>query len=175
MAAVWRAFGAALITTSLGGAGFVVARSYEQRPGHLRSLQTALALLITEITYSATPLPEALADVGRRMDPAVGEFALSVAEGLRSDAPPPVAEAWRQAVLAQRGRWALTSDDEAVLFDLAGAIGRSFADDQEKHLQLALTRLARRQEEAEADAKVHIRLWRYVGLCAAALLLLWLY
>lgn len=175
MAAVWRAFGAALITTSLGGAGFVVARSFELRPGHLRSLQTALALLRTEITYAATPLPEALADIGRRTAPAVGEFTLAVAKQLRADAPLPVADAWRQAVLAQRGRWALTTEDEEVLLDLASALGRSFAHDQEKHLQLALTRLARHQEAATEEAKVHIRLWRYVGLCAAGMLILWLY
>lgn len=167
--------GTALIAGSLGSAGFVVARTYELRPAHLRMLQTALALLATEITYTATPLPEALASVGRHVAPAVGRFALHVARQLREDPRPAAADAWRRAVLARRGRWALTREDEAVLLDLAPAIGTTFADDQEKHLRLALTRLARRQEEAEAEAKAHVRLWRYGGWCAAALLILLLY
>lgn len=172
---MWRWLGTAFIAGSLGSAGFLVARTYEQRPAHLRALQTALALLATEITYTATPLPEALAAVGRHVSPAVGRFAVHVAEQLRTDPRPAAADAWRRAVSAQKGRWALTAEDEAVLLDLAPAIGRSFADDQEKHLRLALTRLARRQEEAEAAAKDLVRLWRYGGWCAAALLILLLY
>lgn len=170
-----RTLGAALITAALGGAGFLVARSYALRPIHLRTLQTVLSLLVTEITYAATPLPDALVTIGRRTRSPVGEFVLDVAGRLRSDPRPSVADAWQQGVLACRGQWALTAGDEDVLIDLGGAIGRSFADDQARHLQLALTRLARHQDEAEAEAKVHTRLWRYAGLCGAALIVLMLY
>lgn len=167
--------GAVSVITALGGAGFVVARSYSERPRVLRSLQAALTMLVTEITYAATPLPEALERIARHSPSAVAEFALSVANGLESGDGASTAEAWRQAVYEQRGRWSLTGSDEDVLLDLGGYLGRSLADDQEKHLRLALTQLARRQDEAEADAVVQTRLWRYLGLCVAGLIVLLLY
>lgn len=155
--------------------GFVIARSYSERPAVLRSLQGALMMLLTEISYGSTPLPEALARVARHCPSPVDGFFLTVRDNLSDDDPMVAADAWRHAVWQQRRRWCLTPADEAILMDLAGYIGQTFAVDQEKHLRLALTQLSRQQEEAAAEAGVQSRLWRYLGVCAGGLLVLLFY
>jgi Stage III sporulation protein AB (spore_III_AB). len=55
---------------------------------------------------------------------------------------------------------------------LAPYLGRTSAADQERHLRLALARLARQQQEAEAEAAVQARLWRWLGVCVGGLLVI---
>src|SRR5690606_34522770 len=97
------------------------------------------------------------------------------ARGLSGPVPVSAAEAWRRSVIALRRRWALTEADEAALLELAPYLGQTFADDQERHLRLALERLARQQQEAAAEVAVQSRLWRGLGACGGALLVLLLY
>lgn len=172
---MWNVLGAALVLGAAGMSGFVVARSYSDRPTVLRGLQAALTMLITEIRYGATPLPDALARAARHSRWPVDAFLLTARTYLTGGEGLSTAEAWRRAVLEQRGRWCLTDIDEAVLLDLAGYIGQTFADHQEKHLRLALAQLSRQQEEATAEAGVQSRLWRYLGVCAGGLLVLLFY
>lgn len=171
---MWRLLGCVLVLIGTGVGGFVVARSYSQRPGVLRALRGALTMLTTEITYGTTPLPEAASRIARHSPAPVDTFFRIVSASLRDDAVC-TATAWREAVARQRGRWPLTSADENVLFELAAYIGQSFAADQEKHLQLALSRLDRQQEEAREQADVQTRLWRYLGICTGLLVVLLLY
>lgn len=134
-----------------------------------------LTMLVTEITFTATPLPDALDRISRHASRPVADFTRTVSNGLRAGSGATTDDVWRYSVRRQRGKWSLTPADEEVLLDLGGYLGRSYAEDQEKHLQLAVTQLSRRQAEAEAEAAVKTRLWRYLGLCAAGLLVLLLY
>lgn len=172
---MWNLLGATLVLAAAGMAGFVVARSYSERPALLRALQGALTMLLTEISYGATPLPEALARVARHTPPPAADFFAAVRRLIDGPERLAAAAAWRGAVAGQRRRWCLTETDEAVLLDLAPYIGQTSAADQEKHLRLALTQLARQQQEASAEAAVHTRLWRYLGVCAGGLLVLLLF
>jgi len=52
--------GCLLIISAGSFAGISLARNYARRPGELRNMITALQMLETEISYTATPLPEAL-------------------------------------------------------------------------------------------------------------------
>lgn len=172
---MWNAYGAVLVLAAAGMAGFVVAGSYSQRPALLRALHGALTMLLTEIRYGATPLPEALEKVARHGPRATATFFSDAAEALSAPASVSTAAAWRRAVAAQRSRWTLTAADEAVLLELAPYLGQTFVDDQERHLRLALTQLNNHLKEAVAEATVQSRLWRYLGVCAGALLVLLLY
>lgn len=172
---MWNGIGAALVLAAAAAAGFVVAGSYTQRVALLQALHGALTMLLTEIRYGAVPLPEALARVARHGPPAAAALFAEAARTLSGPAPMTAADAWRRSVAAQRRRWALTADDEAVLQELAPYLGQTFADDQERHLRLAMARLARQQQEAAAEAAAQSRLWRYLGVCGGALLVLLLY
>ncbi|OUN01793.1 MAG: hypothetical protein BAA04_02735 [Firmicutes bacterium ZCTH02-B6] len=169
-----RALGAALVFGAAAMIGAVVARAHQDRPRVLRSLQAALTMLQTEIVYAGTPLPEALGQVARRTPPPTGAFFAAAADILRSRPGITAGEAWQEALRAGPG-WPLTVDDELVLQDLGACLGRSDAADQQKHLQLALTQLARLQAEAEAQREAQVRLWRWLGVCAGGCLVLLLY
>jgi len=54
--------------------GFTIAKKFRQRPLQLRAFQSSLLMLQTEISYTATPLPEALSRVARRCEPPIQDF-----------------------------------------------------------------------------------------------------
>lgn len=169
---MWNLLGASFVLAAAGTAGFVIARSYSDRPASLRALEAALTMLLTEISYGATPLPDALARVARHSPPPAARFFAAVRRFMEGPARMSAVQAWRSAVVEQRRFWTLTASDEAVLLDLAPYIGQTFAADQEKHLRLALTQLSRQQQDATAEAVVQTRLWRYLGVSAGGLLVL---
>ncbi|MBO8142641.1 MAG: stage III sporulation protein AB [Firmicutes bacterium] len=172
---MWRLFGAALVLAACGMFGALVARARTERIRVLGELETAFSMLATEIGYAATPLPEALLKVSRHSPPPVDGFLERAAGEIAGPSGVPTAEAWAAAVRAQRSRWCLAREDEAVLLDLGPYLGQTGAADQEKHLRLTLTRLGRLHARAEAEAHVQSRLWRYLGLCAGGLMVLLFY
>jgi stage III sporulation protein AB len=75
-----------------------VARGYAQRPRLLRSLQTALQLLETEINYGATPLPDALKMVATAGDSQIAPFFLTVRKFLLAPGGKGLGEAWEKGL-----------------------------------------------------------------------------
>ncbi|HLT58082.1 MAG: stage III sporulation protein AB [Limnochordales bacterium] len=166
--------GAALVLAAAALLGATVARAYEERLRTLRVWQGALSMLMTEIVYGSTPLPEALQRVARHTSSPVAEFLADVGTALHAQPATPAGELWRRAAAGRPG-WCLAPEDEAVLVELGSCLGQSAAADQERHLRRALAQLAHLHDQAEAQRDAHGRLWRYLGLCAGGCLVLLLY
>lgn len=158
--------GALLIIVAGGALGFLVARNYARRPQELRALQSALSLLETEIVYAATPLAEALDQVGRRSEPCVSALFARAGAALAAYAGTTVQEAWARALDGYYPDSCLRPEDLAVLQSIGKVLGVSDRQDQAKHLRLARERLRAQIVKAENEAHHNVRLWRYLGLFA---------
>lgn len=170
--AMLKFLGALLVVGTGGAAGLLVAQNYARRPEELRALQGALALLGTEISYAATPLPEALAQVAGRADPRVAGFFCEAASLLKSGNGETVEEVWTRALERWRPASALRHEDLAALAGLGAALGVSDREDQLRHLALAGERLRIQGLRAEEEAHKNVRLWRYLGFFAGAAIVL---
>lgn len=164
--------GAGMILVASTAMGFSVAAMYRNRPAELRSLQSALKLLESEIDYASRPLPEALAEVARRLSGPERTLLNRASQLLGHGDVSSASRAWELAVEEYFSASSLSGADRDVLIDLGRSLGISDRDDQIRHLRLALSRLVRQEETAEEDRSRNERLWRYLGILSGGVLVL---
>lgn len=167
--------GAGLVLAACTGIGFTLAREYTERPRQLRSLESALQMLETEIVYGATPLTEALEHIAAGCDPGIKNLFRQTAIELCQAKGCTAGEAWQQALADFYQASAVESTDINVLKRLGASLGLSDRRDQEKHLKLAREQLRHEIRSAEEISLKNSRLCRYLGVLGGLALVLVLY
>lgn len=167
--------GGLLVVASSGLAGWWVSRGYARRPVELRQFIAALQLLETEITYAATPLPEALDRVAEQVGAPASSFFRQISRDLGAHTGCSAREAWHAALGAHGPGSALSPGDLAVLGGLGNSIGISDREDQGKHLRLAAEQLKTALVAADDAAAKNVRMWNYMGLLGGLIIVLALY
>ncbi len=170
---VWplKLFAGALVVFATSRVGFGVARGYRDRPRRLRTLQSLLQGLATEIAYGATPLPEAFARLAASSSPPVSRLFQAASTALKTPGTT-AAEAWRQGLDQLTPDSALLTSDLAIIEQLGSVLGLSDRQDQERHLLLAVQQLARAEAQAEDARSSNERMWRYLGVLSGILLVI---
>ncbi|MTI79979.1 MAG: stage III sporulation protein AB [Firmicutes bacterium] len=164
--------GALVILCSCGYAGFSVARDYQRRPKDLRYLQSALQMLETEISYGATPLPDALEQVANRCDKSVAQLFLETRNRLLSGDGITAREALDDTLKKFSRNSAIKNSDASVLRALGTSLGISDREDQVKHLQLAREQLRIEAAKAEEEAAKNVKLYNYLGVLGGLTIIL---
>lgn len=167
--------GGLLIITASGLAGWKKAGLYSGRPRELQQLITALQLLETEITYVATPLPEALARAAEQMGAPAAALFGRIAGELASGSGKPARAAWSEALQWYYPRSSLDESDLSIIRGLGNSIGISDREDQGKHLRLAAEQLKAALAAAQESARKNVKMWNYVGLLGGLVIVLALY
>ncbi|NLJ33695.1 MAG: stage III sporulation protein AB [Firmicutes bacterium] len=167
--------GAILVIVVCGLLGNDIARGYAQRPRLLRSLQTALQFLQTEINYGVTPLLAALKKVAALTDPQLAAFFLLVRDQLLLSQSLSFREAWERG-LKDLGRYSVLGPRELeLLLPLGGILGCSDREDQVKHLLLTCQQLKEAEMRERERSGPNERLWRYLGFLLGVMLILTFY
>ncbi len=167
--------GALLAVASCGGIGITVAQHYIQRPKQLKALQSALQMLETEIVYGATPLPEAMGNVGRNCDPCLKGLFNAAKQYLDSGEGLTAGEAWLLALEKYRHDLFFNRDDIEILRRIGSFLGGSDRDDQRKHLQLTREQIKFEIIRAEEAAARSGNVWRSLGFLFGLILVLMIY
>lgn len=167
--------GAVVVIIAGGMSGLTVARRYSSRPQELRSIQSALQMLETEIAYAATPLPDALEQIARRCDRSVLLLFERTCEALRSMDGCTAGEAWEKALTEFYRQSSLTGSDLAVLSSFGRSLGISDREDQVKHLHLVMEQMKLQIESAVREAEVNVKIWNYLGFLGGLLVVLIFY
>ncbi len=152
-----------MILSACGYAGLTVAAKYRRRPMELRYLRSALQMLETEISYGATPLPEAMDRVGQRCEAGIAALFSLTRDKLLAGEGVTAREAWDEALAHFYKNSALNRADLAVLKALGSGIGISDRLDQVKHLRLAQEQLKIEEAKAEVEAEKNVKLYNYLG------------
>ena len=164
--------GGLLILGATSYAGWQVGGNYARRPAELRDLQTALAVLQTEVEYGATPLPEALRSAAAAAGPAVAPLFARTAERLAAGGGITPGDAMRSILDAGLEGAVLRPEDLEVMRALAGVLGASGREDQVRHLALARERLVALAARAAEERSRYEKLARYVGVLSGTALVL---
>jgi stage III sporulation protein AB len=162
--------GAALVLAAGYGVGQALAAPFARRPGQLRDLQLAVAVLDTEIWHGCTMLPEAMARAGGAVPEPVSTLFAETGRQLTPGIG--AAEAWTRALDSFYPKSACNDDDREILRSLAPVLGRSNREDQRRHLQLLRERLAGQEARAVVLRQRYERLWSYMGVLSAAAMVL---
>ncbi|NPV90399.1 MAG: stage III sporulation protein AB [Firmicutes bacterium] len=169
---MYKLIGAAMVVAAGQMIGTGIGRQYRQRSQELRTLQSALLFLQTEIGYTATPLPEALERVARNLEFPLREVFAETAGGLRRHEGTTAGEAWAGSLEKYSGYLALKPRDLGILKNLGEALGKSGREEQEKHLLLAREQLQQEERQAESERLRYEPLYRYSGLLVGLLIVI---
>ncbi|HHU85603.1 MAG: stage III sporulation protein SpoIIIAB [Pelotomaculaceae bacterium] len=167
--------GAAMVVAASGLGGLAVAGNYSRRPRELRTLRSALQMLETEVVYSATHLPEALARVAGNCDRLVEPLFSRAAAEFAASTGITAANAWENALIHYYPGTALKPQDLSILRSLGSSLGRSDREDQVKHLHLAMEQIKSAMAGAEEEAARNVKLWSYLGFLGGLITVLVIY
>ena len=156
--------GVVVVIGTLSLLGLTVARGYGLRVRQLEDLQSAFALLETEIVYGLTPLPEAFMRVSQRMTEPTAGLLGQAAAGLW--AAQPVQSAWNQAVAQLAEVSALKREDLERLRYFGCGLGEADIREQQKKFRLLAEQLDRAIASAWAEKNKNQRIWQYLGVSA---------
>ena len=160
------------IISICGVVGLLVASNFKARPWQLRQLQSGLQMLETEIAYTATPLPEALAKVSQQLDNPVDKLFRESAKALTKNNDFSVFDAWLKGINKLSEASALIDKDIVILKSLGHNLGSSEREEQLKHLQMVRTQLHRHEVIAEEEKLKGERLWRYCGFLTGIIIVI---
>lgn len=164
--------GALLVVGAGQMAGMRLARQFRSRTEELRSLQSALLFLQTEISYTATPLPEALARVARTVSFPIKGLFLDTSSLLAGRSGITASEAWEHSLKRYKNWSALKTVDISILQSLGEALGTCSREEQVKHLLLAREQLRQEEIKAENERVRYEPMYRYSGLLVGLLVVI---
>ncbi len=166
MVAVLKLLGSVMVIAAGGIAGFYVAGRLESRLREMRRLETALVFLSSEITYSLTPLPQALFRAGERAGGAVGALFCRFGEltGLAQRRDPSEA---LDAALSDSGS-AVPAEAVDLLFELSRNLGTFGHKEQARFIEMSIDKAGRMRGELEGECRAKAKLARYLGLLGGA-------
>jgi stage III sporulation protein AB len=166
--------GAGIVISVCGLTGFYISDYYVKRPQHLRSLQSALIFLETEIAYTATPLPVAMENVSKCVNEPTRCLFVAAKEGIKN-LNYTAEESWSYGLAKYRENSALTTSDLEIVKTLGSRLGKSGVNEQIKEIRLIREQLKQAEAVAEADKTTNERLWRTMGFLIGIFLVVLLY
>jgi stage III sporulation protein AB len=155
--------------------GVILARNLGRRQEILRELQVALQLLETEITYTATPLPEAFRRVADKTRLPTRLLFNAARHALVSTYGVTASEAWDAGVTGLLVSAPLEEEDLAVLRDFGQGLGQGDRADQVKKLELARAQLRKLEEVATENRLRQAKVWQVMGFLGGLTIILLLY
>lgn len=147
-----------------------MAQRYAYRPKQLRAFHQAVAALEIEISYGATPLPQALRIAVSGVDQEVSSFFRQVAEQVSAGIP--ASTAWQKCSEEMAHLFCLTSEDWKIIRNTGVGLGTTDRTEEKKKLKLTGSRLLAAEEMAIEQSLKLGRLWRYMGFLAGSALAL---
>lgn len=169
-----RLIGCALVLLATTGIGFGIASQYRDRTHMLRGLIEALRLLQSEVEYRATPLPEALRQVGTRLRGSATVLCNAISDAL-SNPDVTVSDALRTGVQAMDRRSVLKPADVEAMTAFGRTLGLSDSVHQSQQFGATLAQLESLEREATEAQKKYERMWQYIGVLAGLFIVLLVY
>ena len=167
-----RFLGAALLTAGCGGLGLSAVRRLDGRARDLRELSAGLEILLRELGWRLSPLPEALeAAAGGTHGGAARFFAFCARESGNLDGAP-FRTLWNGGL--EQSPLRLNREDRALLEQLGPVLGRYDGDSQRQAVENVLAGLRRLEAQAEDDRRRLGRVYGALGLTAGLFLTLML-
>lgn len=159
-----------LIATTL--AGFVYGETFKKRSVELKELERALLQLENEIVYTHTTLPEAFYKVASKSKEVFKNFFSDISKLLNDNKVESVYEAFLKAIDDNRDNLNLIEEDKGIILDFAKSLGESDIEGQRNIFSLAIHNIKRNIDVAEERSKKNTKMYRYLGLCTGAMIII---
>ena len=164
--------GAIMICISSFLFGLKKAAILERRVQLLNDMEKSLILLGGEIKYASATLPEALLSVSRRTRGAIGDFYRAVYQNIRMESDKGFGEVWNEAVDLFLCDEEAMKGDADLLKEPGNQLGHLDISMQLKTIELCISRINLRQDEAIESNKAKSRVYKTFAAACGVLLTL---
>lgn len=154
--------------------GFYKAYGYRKRITDIIMLQNAFRLLETEIFYTLTPVPVAMAALKPKIPDALQQFFHRVWIAMEQEQQP-VFRAWEQGMLFLERATFCGAEELGAVRSFGLSLGEGDLQAQQKNFQLLQQRLNYALEEAEQQRLQQGKVWQYMGVCVSMVVAIILY
>jgi len=167
-----KVIGALMIVGGCGYCGLRIAAVYERRAETLRIMQNALTLLETEISYTATPLAQALERVAGKLNGDCRLLFLKAAELIGAGDGRPASEAWEAGLETLNKLVPFSAEEKSILLLFGRGLGNSLKEEQLKNIALAKVQLRGVERSAVEAREKNKKMWQYMGFCMGMVVVL---
>ncbi|EYE89740.1 hypothetical protein Q428_01445 [Fervidicella metallireducens AeB] len=164
--------GSLIVITATTILGFSYARVYSERVNQLRAMQYALNILETEIVYSATPLMEALIYVSEKTENNISMLFSMMADILNQKSVTDVVEAFYLAFNKLKNELYLEKEEVEVIAAFMQSVGSSDLEGQKKNFNITIKKMEAFEKRAEETRSKNEKLYKYLGVCSGAILII---
>jgi stage III sporulation protein AB len=163
--------GSLMIIAASTGAGMLIASRFRARPKEIRQWMSALQSIEAEIVYGRVPVAELAEHLAGQLPDPVGSYFSSLRKNLQ-EAGLSLRESWTKALEEYWLDTALKKSEKEILLQFGTTLGNEDADNQQKHIHLALAHLRRQESEARAAQSANEKMARSLGFLSGLLLAL---
>lgn len=154
--------------------GFAYADTYRKRLEELKEILKALIILENEVVYGTTPLPEALSNLSYKVSEPIKVFVIAIKEKLIEGKAESVYKCVLEEFEKVKDKFNIYDEDKKVMLDFFHSLGEAEVYGQEKIFSLAIEGIKFNLKDAEENAKKNIKLYRYLGMCFGAMIIVFI-
>lgn len=154
--------------------GFLYAEKFQNRVKELNEIERCLYQLRNEILYTHTPLTQALNNVANKALEPYSSFFKVIVSNLSDRNCNDVYEAFKLAVELYEDEISITKEDETILLDLSKSLGETDIEGQLMVFELSIENIKKRIKEAEIIMKKNVKMYRCLGFCLGAMVVIML-
>ncbi|OOM80999.1 stage III sporulation protein SpoAB [Clostridium puniceum] len=154
--------------------GFAYGETFRRRQDELKEILKGLIILENEIVYGTTPLPEAFEKISNKLCEPSSIFIKAITNRLVKGDVESVYEGAIEEFALLENKFYLYDEDKKVMVDFFKSLGESGVYGQEKIFSLAIEGIKMNLREADEIAKKNIKLYRYLGICLGAMIIIFI-
>ena len=152
--------------------GFVIGENYKKRSVNLKEFQKAILLMNNDVIYTNIPLMEALYDVSEKVSGELSQMFREIASTLEKGEANSVFDTFNSIYGKYENDLSFKKEDYNIVSDFFRTLGETGVFGQEEIFKLASEQVKFNYQEALKDAKVNIKMYRTLGVCAGALIVI---
>lgn len=169
---MFKLLGCLMVIVGCSSIGFLYGETLNKRLKQLKEFEKIILHINNEITYLFTPLPELLYKISSKSEEPFDHITKKVSKLLSLNEVEDVYEAFHIAIEENRHNLYLKDDDMNLIYDFAKNIGQCDVDGQKSILSYTKINTQKAIEEAEKVRNKNLKIYRYLGVTAGAMLVI---
>lgn len=154
--------------------GFAYGETFRRRQEELKEILKGLTILENDIVYGATPLPEAFDKLSDKLCEPSSLLIKAITNRLTKGDVESVYEGVKKEFTLLENKFYLYDEDKKVMADFFKSLGESGVYGQEKIFSLTIEGIKMNLQDADEFAKKNIKLYRYLGICFGAMIIIFI-
>lgn len=160
-----KVFAGGTVLFCCGMLGMLFANGYKKRVVQLVEIQNAIMQLEYDIDFLSIPLSESFEKLAKASsEGALKEIFSYIWQRLKNYGSTDIKKLWYRAFERMEGELYLNCEDKRILLDFAENLGKGNREQEKNNIKAVLMRLKICEEEARAEAKCNVKMYRGLGM-----------